>query len=1016
MFNYIKEDIQANGQTIARKYFSGGEVFKGVFRDLAETSNPLDPDVRTLGRRGEWVSVESLSKIADSAMSIQSIMMGSLSPANTPNVLEVRDADFLDPEIKETAQDLPIDEKMRDEIIAFSTSSNMQDFKEYQITLKKRQRVLKSRKESGKGFNELDQIELETIEYNLNHSNNINQKISKMLAGNGNGSIFKVTTKPLKYGFAIDKDKNIIYVSPEQVEKIKKSPNREFNFYARKLVNLLYSPFNASFVADRMRIVLAGESPQKIAEATAVAIGREYVLHKARALENEYKYARSAFPSGLRSKFHGILSPEQLITNLENNIMFSTNKKVEAYYQSLAEQISGISGVEPVPPSDKDIAVNDEALNLGKALAYIMGMNVMDGIVNYQYKPKVIDGKITLPEGVDSFLLSASKFGPATFAQDIILILMPWILSGVSLPIVDVSAYDPLRKEGVEVTAPERYHGMSQELDELFGKAVYLLPEDEPVLQDLPLENQIPLKKSNGEEVSIRLLFEWAKKLLHFLYAAGGDHKYIWRPTDPKRDSKPIVSFKSLNSKTLNYLMIYPEMSFELFKDLIIRQVGLEGARKFVDFSFDNKKEYTLDMNYRQKVIKAIRDADNYKKMRANLKAIRDEMQRKENKRAAELNEEPRQVPLIFPELDVPGKLLLIQDFIRRHINPEFSIIFAYMYREGEYLGDPLCDQLLHEGRLASMNIPGFSGNVAATYTRQALEMLYYVFAYPVNLSLFSGVTRSTFNVLEDNKRTIKLTRFQQLLLPLSGGLLLRKSKEELEKEVITPFQKIIKGIVDKYAPGLEVAFEVLPPDLKDNKIDPNRLSKSVIRVKSEGAEDFLRLEFRVLNAYGEDQEPLNTVVFSQPVYSEDGHTVFHGVKDHLEADLREAVKELNTEKGKIHVNVSDAAMDSFVNSYNEATMDSVSDWSGKTASNRQARQDKNTLPTGGIDFNARNLQMDISGETIDIKFDPATIERFQSGNFSGVVPIIIQITSVQNPLALFGVNPAKEPEALAKF
>ena len=451
--------------------------------------------------------------------------------------------------------------------------------------------------------------------------------------------------------------------------------------------------------------------------------------------------------------------------------------------------------------------------------------------------------------------------------------------------------------------------------------------------------------------------------------------------------------------------MIYPEMSFGLFRDLIIKQQKTKGARQFYDPRFNNEEEFSLNMTYRERIINAIIASNSYKKMKANLKAVRDEMQVEENSRAAELGREPKEVPLILPELDVPGKLLLVQDFIRRQINPQFSIIFAYLYREGEHLGDPLCDQLLEEGGLSSMNIPGFSGNVAATTTRQALEMLYYVFEYPVNLSLFSGVTRSTFNVLEDNNTTIKLTRFQQILLPLSGGLLLRKTREKLDEKVIDPFKRKIKRIVEARVPGLDVGFEVLAPDLTpDHKIDPNRLGKSVITIKNEEGEEYLRLEFRVFNSYGADQEPLNTIIFSQPVYSEDGKIVFNGSQGKLEADLKAAVVELNSENNKIVVKISDAAMNSFVEPDRDEGINSI-----------EASHDNNTTSTGGIDLNSRSLQMDIDGETIDLKFDPAMAAQFQREDFSGVEPIIIQIVPVQNPLALLGVNAGKEEEALAK-
>ncbi|MEW5895513.1 MAG: class I SAM-dependent methyltransferase [Candidatus Omnitrophota bacterium] len=63
--------------------------------------------------------------------------------------------------------------------------------------------------------------------------------------------------------------------------------------------------------------------------------------------------------------------------------------------------------------------------------------------------------------------------------------------------------------------------------------------------------------------------------------------------------------------------------------------------------------------------------------------------------------------------------------------------------------------------------------------------------------------------------------------------------------------------------------------------------------------------------------------------------------------------------------------------------------------------------PVGGIDLNARNLDMDISkdGRGVEMKFDPAMIAEFEGGNFTGVVPVIIRVTPLSNPLMLLGLD-----------
>lgn len=59
----------------------------------------------------------------------------------------------------------------------------------------------------------------------------------------------------------------------------------------------------------------------------------------------------------------------------------------------------------------------------------------------------------------------------------------------------------------------------------------------------------------------------------------------------------------------------------------------------------------------------------------------------------------------------------------------------------------------------------------------------------------------------------------------------------------------------------------------------------------------------------------------------------------------------------------------------------------------------------GGIDLNAQRLNMAVSGEEIDIQFDPAMIEQFKRGDFSGITPVIINFTPVPSIRPLLGLK-----------
>lgn len=61
-----------------------------------------------------------------------------------------------------------------------------------------------------------------------------------------------------------------------------------------------------------------------------------------------------------------------------------------------------------------------------------------------------------------------------------------------------------------------------------------------------------------------------------------------------------------------------------------------------------------------------------------------------------------------------------------------------------------------------------------------------------------------------------------------------------------------------------------------------------------------------------------------------------------------------------------------------------------------------NIWQKGGIDLNSRNMPMEIDGQKIEMKFDPALIAQFKRNDFSGVHPVIINIFPIKSILELF--------------
>jgi hypothetical protein len=65
----------------------------------------------------------------------------------------------------------------------------------------------------------------------------------------------------------------------------------------------------------------------------------------------------------------------------------------------------------------------------------------------------------------------------------------------------------------------------------------------------------------------------------------------------------------------------------------------------------------------------------------------------------------------------------------------------------------------------------------------------------------------------------------------------------------------------------------------------------------------------------------------------------------------------------------------------------------------------------GGIDFNTTNA-LSATGDQANFQFDPAQLERFKSGDFTGLTPVITTITPVAGWAPILGFEAGKEQEA----
>jgi len=64
---------------------------------------------------------------------------------------------------------------------------------------------------------------------------------------------------------------------------------------------------------------------------------------------------------------------------------------------------------------------------------------------------------------------------------------------------------------------------------------------------------------------------------------------------------------------------------------------------------------------------------------------------------------------------------------------------------------------------------------------------------------------------------------------------------------------------------------------------------------------------------------------------------------------------------------------------------------------------DRAQINPGGVDLNSRNMDLDVSGEKVDVRFDKGLADQFRRGDFTGVRPVIFKIAPLASVLALMG-------------
>jgi len=690
----------------------------------------------------------------------------------------------------------------------------------------------------------------------------------------------------------------------------------------------------------------------------------------------EYEYAYEKYQERVISLFPTYSEPLILRRKIVAGILLKdiNNQNQSDTYQKLAKEVlrtdipiqyaslSDINDVQEAVQAKRTVVIeagqsarkaNEQILQRAEDSLYLIGVNALDGIADYRKGAHISTAQFS------------SKFNPITIAQTFITILNTYALSGSSSYHVNPSEFDP-RKPDVFKSYRARLALAVAEVYGLFKNLVTLLKGD-----DHP-----DIKQWNGEEVAViqasKIPAPQDGSKYLYVYTAGGDHHYVWAP-----EVLGLVAFDYIdNDITRQYYSFYAgigeakkygNFDWKEYQKLVGAQI-VKGNRKFYDHNLElskirealitsglkdpelSMKMKTFDMDERKRVITAILEAKSFEDIEKVFKEAK-----------------------VLPMLDTDGKMIL-----DRKALPHIDFVLAHTIRVGANQGDPLRDYYIDDGELKVFNVDALNADIAATKTREGL--IDYLFGI-INFNLLYGASKETLKKVFDPKDREPLEillRQKPLILPKSIPNMLNDDPQTHD-QLWLDLQTAVNDVLKSSSYRLEEKESSITLNQNGGILNPGH---SMIILYNIENTPLLTINYKVENTIdskGVDVNKLISEVEGEMVENEK-----------LDPEKEDSIKKLILQ---------------YIRSYNDIKSDVVS--------NAAMGAQKNTLinhtasPTGGIDLNANRMQLNVQklGSGVGINFDPAMIKSFESGDFQGFVPMIINIQPINNIAVMLGIK-----------
>jgi len=328
-----------------------------------------------------------------------------------------------------------------------------------------------------------------------------------------------------------------------------------------------------------------------------------------------------------------------------------------------------------------------------------------------------------------------------------------------------------------------------------------------------------------------------------------------------------------------------------------------------------------------------------------------------------------------MPLLDTVSKLYLDNMYLRKHGFKDVKVRMISVVR-GPDTSDQLRDQMISNKEIEVVKNVGIDTEISSTIIRKGVIKFFRTGEIDYDDFAFAPLPVLEYIFKPENRQYLYfLARLQKANLPQALPLMDPLATPEREQTIRAEENQALKKVIP---PNFEIG---------ESLINDEHLTTTVSIVNTQTRQPAVTMKYNVQESIDNKGKPQIKINFI-----EDEH-VHHGVQ----AALADAL---------------DAGLRRYIYRVNGANLSELSETDRAMGhQNVKALSEPVAIPSyGGIDFDPSNLDMEESGQKIEVHFDQALAEQFKRRGVAGFYPRVINIEEMPDILPLFGLSHTDQP------